>query len=142
MKYDDASWHYGGDFPKDLENIAGATHIGMFVAWCVLNGLGGELHTEEFPEDLEGLRSRQKTPGEWFVNACDAKFTDEDLSEEGNAFAKSYYDADGSPYLVDYEETLGSGLASLYHVPDTWESFDLLSPVINGRYQEWKRVTA
>jgi hypothetical protein len=142
MKYDDASWHYGGDFPKDLENIAGATHIGMFVAWCVLNGLGGELHTEEFPEDLEGLRSRQKTPGEWFVNACDSKFTDEDLTEEGNAFAKSYYDADGSPFLADYEETLGSGLASLYHVPDTWESFDLLSPVISGRYQEWKRVNA
>ncbi|WP_262497415.1 DUF7832 domain-containing protein [Pedobacter caeni] len=28
-KYDDASWHYGGDFPKDLPQINGATHIGM-----------------------------------------------------------------------------------------------------------------
>jgi hypothetical protein len=55
MKYDDASWHYGGDFPKDLDDMAGATHIGMFVAWCLLNGLGGALHTEEFPEDLHGL---------------------------------------------------------------------------------------
>ena len=31
-KYDDASWHYGGDFPKDLPIEAGATHTGMFLA--------------------------------------------------------------------------------------------------------------
>ena len=24
MKYDDASWHYGGNFPKDLPTEAGA----------------------------------------------------------------------------------------------------------------------
>ena len=40
MKYDDASWHYGG------------THI----------------------------------------KHCDGKFTNEDLTDEGNAFASSYYD--------------------------------------------------
>ena len=28
-KYDDASWHYGGDFPDDLPEENGATHIGM-----------------------------------------------------------------------------------------------------------------
>lgn len=39
MKYDDASWHVGGDFPKELPPEAGATHIGMFAAWCMLNGL-------------------------------------------------------------------------------------------------------
>ncbi len=27
MKYDDASWHYGGDFPKGLNNEAGATDL-------------------------------------------------------------------------------------------------------------------
>lgn len=26
MKYDDASWHYGGEFPDDLPPTAGATH--------------------------------------------------------------------------------------------------------------------
>src|SRR6266404_3538306 len=36
MKYDDASWHYGGDFPEDLPREAGATHTGMFVAWALL----------------------------------------------------------------------------------------------------------
>jgi hypothetical protein len=33
MKYDDASWHYGGDFPADLPREAGSTHIAMFLAW-------------------------------------------------------------------------------------------------------------
>ncbi|RML48695.1 DUF7832 domain-containing protein [Pseudomonas avellanae] len=32
MKYDDASWHYNGNFPSDLPDTAGATHIGMFLA--------------------------------------------------------------------------------------------------------------
>ena len=36
MKYDDAGWHVGGDFPDDLPPEAGATHIGMFAAWCML----------------------------------------------------------------------------------------------------------
>ncbi|MGN6118448.1 MAG: DUF7832 domain-containing protein, partial [Rhodanobacter sp.] len=43
MKYDDASWHYGGDFPKDLPDEAGATHTGMFVAWALLSGLAGQI---------------------------------------------------------------------------------------------------
>ena len=45
MKYDDASWHYGGDFPSELSSDAGATHIGMFVTWALLVDLGGSFPT-------------------------------------------------------------------------------------------------
>lgn len=138
MKYDDASWHYGGDFPSDLPAAAGGTHIGMFVAWCLLNGMAGEVHTEELPDILEKLKNRERTPGAWFLGACDGKFVDEDLSEEGNAFAKSYFDFDVGQYLSDYESSVGSGLPSLYHVSDTWQTFDALSPIIQRRYHEWK----
>lgn len=31
-RYDRADWHSGGDFPKDLTDEAGGTHIGMFLA--------------------------------------------------------------------------------------------------------------
>jgi hypothetical protein len=34
---------------------------------------------------------------------------------------------------------LGEALPSLYHVPDTWASYDRLAPVIAQRYDEWKR---
>ena len=58
MKYDDASWHYGGKFPKNLPPEAGATHTGMFVAWALLNGLAGELYSTDFPDQIPKLVSR------------------------------------------------------------------------------------
>ncbi|PYJ08811.1 MAG: hypothetical protein DME25_00470 [Verrucomicrobia bacterium] len=139
MKYDDASWHYGGDFPKELPPEAGATHIAMFVSWCVLNGLGGEMHFEEPAPLLPKLRERSITPGDYFIKACDEKFVDEDLTDEGNAFATAYYDLEKGDYIRDYERILGQGAASLYHVEDTWQNFDKLAPVIHERYVAWKK---
>ena len=137
MKYDDASWHYGGDFPDELNDEAGATHIGMFVAWCLLNGLAGEIHEEEFPDDLAKLKNREETPGQWFIRNCDEKFTDEDLNELGNKFAEHYYAADDAPYLDVYESVLGVGVTHLYAVPDTWESYDKLAPIISSGFNQW-----
>lgn len=137
MKYDDASWHYGGDFPEGLRNEAGATHIGMFVVWCLLNGFAGEIHTDEFPEGLEKLKNREETPGQWFIRNCDEKFTDEDLNEIGNRFAASYYAADEAPYLDVYESALGQNITHLYTVPDTWESYDKLAPQVRAGFNEW-----
>ncbi|MEK7949180.1 DUF7832 domain-containing protein [Luteolibacter soli] len=139
MKYDDMSWHSGGDFPADLPPEAGATHTGMFVAWCLLNGLGGELHTEEFPDTLEKLRERKLTPGGFLIEACDGKFTDEDLGSEGNAFTEAYFDFSTGEYLADYEGCLGAPGGSLYAVPDTWDNFDKLAPVISNRFESWKK---
>ena len=138
MKYDDASWHYGGDFPSELENDAGATHIGMFVACFLLNDLAGEIHSEEFPEALEQLKKHQKTPGQWFIENCDEKFTDEDLSEEGNKFASFYYASENAPYLDDYEEAIGTELESLYFAPDSWELYERLELLFMKRLKTWK----
>jgi hypothetical protein len=138
MKYDDASWHYGGDFPDGLPDEAGATHIGMFVSWCQLNGVGGELHSEDFPEMLEKLKSREITPAQWFMSACDEKFTDEDLSELGNKFTLWYYESDPAPYISDYESVCSSELESLYHVPDTWSTYEKLAPVILNQFEQWQ----
>ena len=138
MKYDDASWHYGGNFPCDLPAEAGATHTGMFVAWAVLSGLGGELHTHECPEDLEQLETRALTPGQFFYRICDGKFTDEDLNDEGNRFVAAYFDFENGSYLADYEATLGEEGRGLYYVADTWENFDKLKPVLDERLSKWR----
>jgi hypothetical protein len=140
MKYDDASWHYEGDFPTDLPREAGATHVGMFLAWALLHGFAGELHIQDSPETLDQLRQRAITPGQFLILACDEKFTDEDLSTVGNAFAESCF-APLNPsagYVADYEDTLGRSEPSLYHVPDTWETYDHLAPVIQKRFEEWQ----
>ena len=136
MKYDDASWHCGGQFPADLPQEAGGTHTAMFCAWAMLAGLGGDLHAEE--PLVESLRERAVTPGQFFFRACDGKFTDEDLSEEGNAFTREYFDFDSGRYLQDYQRVLASSKPSLYHVPDTWEEFDRLRPVLDARLEEWR----
>ena len=139
MKYDDASWHCGGNVPEGLSPDAGATHTGMFVAWCMLNGLGGSLHTVEFPELLAELREKKMSPGEYFIEACTGKFTDEDLTPEGNAFTGSYFDLSRGKYLSDYRELFCTNGMSEYAVPDTWDSFDRLAPVISSRFEDWKK---
>ena len=143
MKYDDASWHYGGDFPAELPPAAGATHIAVFVAWAVMNGLAGEHHIEDAADDLALLQRREVTPTEWFIRACDEKFTNEDLNDEGNSFAASYYGAGeglhstkGS-YLYDYCETFPKA-RSLYDVEDSWRSFDALAPKLSSRLEGWR----
>jgi hypothetical protein len=141
LKYDDASWHYGGDFPEDLPDEAGATHTGMFVAWALLSGLSGSIHIEDFPEDIPKLRERTLTPGQFFLASCDGKFTDEDLNAEGNSFVQAYFDFEKGNYLADYESALGEGLPTMYHVPDTWASFDMLKPILDRRLREWRRDT-
>ncbi|GAA5511268.1 hypothetical protein [Novipirellula caenicola] len=137
MKYDDASWHYGGNFPKDLPAEAGATHIGMFVAWAWMTGLAGEDVIDEMPDAVAALNERSITPGKSFFDSCDGKFVDDDLNAEGNAFAVEYFDFKTGQYLNDYDELLTGDLPSVYHVPDTWESFDRLRPRLDERYREW-----
>jgi hypothetical protein len=114
----------------------------MFAAWAVLNGLAGSIHTEECPEDLQQLVERTRTPGAWILATCDGKLTDEDFSAEGNAFAAFYYGLpepdSAARYLVDYERLFPSA-PSLYHVADSWMTYDQLASVIDARYRAWQR---
>ena len=138
MKYDDASWHYGGDFPADLPDEAGATHSGMFLAWALLNGLGGEFHENESAGDLARLRQRAVTPGAFFIQLCGGKLTTEDLNAEGNSFAVAYLEQEPSAYLADYEATLGGNLPTLYHVADAWSTYDAIAPLLSRRLAKWR----
>jgi len=141
MAYDRADWHYGGDFPSDLPPEAGGTHIGMFLAWAITRGLESDFHREESPAALEAVRRREMTGREFLTVECDEKLWEEDLSDQGNEFAKAYYERDGDGgYLNDYEECLGDTLPSLYHVADTWANFDRLATRLDERYEAWKRA--
>jgi len=135
MKYDDASWHYGGTFAEELPASAGATHIGMFLAWCLLEGMSGQ--ALDAGNELAKLKAREISPGSFVMDFCDGKFTDEELNEEGNEFALAYFELESGTYASDYEKTLADKLPSLYHVKDSWESFDKLKPVIDNRFLEW-----
>jgi hypothetical protein len=137
--YDKAAWHSDGDFPADLPPEAGATHIGMFFAWAVTRGLAGDLHTANEPGlELHLITERRITPGEAAQRFIDGRLTNEDFSDEGNAFAADYYQGK-KPYYDDLEE-LRRALAvkSVYHIPDSWAVFDRLAKVVDQRFKRWK----
>lgn len=53
------------------------------------------------------------------------------------SFILQVYQQEDAEYLTDYEKIVGAGVSSLYHVPDSWETYDSLKPVINQRFKEW-----
>lgn len=131
MKYDDASWHYEGEFPVESPLEYGATHIALFLKWCFIKGWASEIHLEEEPEDTERLIQGTMSATEYFLKYCDAKLTDEDLNEEGNAFADKYYGKDGL-YLQDYIDHF-SDLA--YVAPEEDHDFQLFTSMLEARCQ-------
>ena len=68
------------------------------------------------------------------------KIWDEDLNKEGLEFTKYYYDDDKSNlYINDYDELLGEGLETLYHVENSWDNYDKIKKRVDERYLEWKK---
>ncbi|WP_226065502.1 DUF7832 domain-containing protein [Kaistella polysaccharea] len=151
-KYDDASWHYGGEFPDELPTENGATHIGMFINWCIDNDLVSEFQLEENTKDIERVKQRNLTGAEFLIDNCDEKFTDEDLNDLGNEFAIDYFEnatefgKKFANYLDDYSEVfdqkaekLGFEYETLYHIENTFEDYETLQPKIDKRFEEWKK---
>jgi hypothetical protein len=99
--------------------------------------LAGEIHQDD-ARHVEALKRRSITPARFFLDECDGKFTNEDLNNEGNAFAAAYFDFENGEYLLDYERILASEVPTLYHVADTWENYDLLMPVLDRRLNDWR----
>lgn len=140
MIYDDARWHSEGDFPADLPPEAGATHIALFLAFLLLNGLGSDTQAGA----VEELKHRARMPGDWFRATCDGRLTDADLSAEGNRFAAAYYlydeaghDAGEPSYLPDYAKSFPDA-ETAYSVHDTWASYDRLAPLLAARLAMWQ----
>ncbi|CEN45338.1 conserved hypothetical protein [Capnocytophaga canis] len=146
MKYDDASWHYEGEFPANLPNENGATHIGMFLAWCIENDLISDWLREEAEEEIQQVKEGKLSGADFLISVCDEKLLDEDLSEIGNAFAQDYYKDDTdfgekfASYTDDYINTLDrEELESFYEIENTPENYQLLKKVIDKRFQDWKK---
>jgi hypothetical protein len=87
---------------------------------------------------LVALRERSVTPGQFFLQYCDGKLTDEDFNDQGNAFTVLYFDSEKGQFLADYEAILATNQPSLYHVPDTWHTYEVLKPVLDRRFSQWR----
>ena len=138
--FDKADWHAGGEFPAELPASAAATHIGMFLAWCAQSGL---MRDKVLTSHRAALHSRTLTPGTFVLTAADGVLSTDLLSGEGVAFASAYYGLPGdeleeASYEDDYVDVFLDDGETIYHVPDTWSSFDRISPVIDLRYSQMR----
>jgi len=130
MKYDDASWHYGGEFPSESPQEYGGTHIGIFLRWCFMKGWAGDLHTTEEKDDVNAVIRGEMVGTDFLFKYCDGKFTNEDLTDEGNTFASTYYDSD---YTGDYLELFADEMyVSPESAHDVEKMFKLLDRRLDG----------
>jgi hypothetical protein len=137
VKYDDASWHYNEKFPKDSPRELSGTHIALLLKWCFVKGWAGDLHLRENPSDVEALRHGNKSATEFLFQWCDGKFTDEDLSETGNAFISKYY-GKGGAYFIDYATKFGD---LMFVAPEGAHDFDVFSSMAEARYKSYVNPT-
>lgn len=151
IKYDDASWHYGGDFPEGLPEKNSATHTGMFLNWCINNNLHSEELKADCENEIESLKRRKITGADFVIDTCDGKFSECDLNDLGNAFAKDYYVDETdfgdqfSSFATDFINIFDSlaeesdfEYETFYHIEDTYENYDLMKQIIDHRFLEWK----
>lgn len=131
MKYDDASWHSGGDFPAESPMQYGGTHIALFMKWCFVKGWAGDMHLKYAPEDTASVISSELSATKFFFKYCDGKLTDEDFNETGNQFAKDYYGEDGL-YLIDYATQFEK---LMYSASDADHDFAKFATMLNARFE-------
>ena len=131
MKYDDASWHSGGDFPPESPEDYGGTHIGLFLRYCFTKGWAGEFHTEESADDVAKVIAGEMSGTDFLFEFCDGKFTTEDLNDDGNNFASRYY-ADNGHYLGDYMANFGD---FMYTAPEADHDFAKFAKMADERLE-------
>lgn len=137
LVYDKAEYHLEGDFPAELEEEQAYVPTGLFVAWLAMNNLLVIEVTLAFQEEIGQLQMRQVSPSH-FYQSLGGVLSSEMLTAEGNEFTLAYFDFETGKYLDDYESVLANYLSSLFHVPDTWESYDALAPVLHRRFRQWR----
>lgn len=135
--YDKAKYHYDGNFPGDMEPEQAFVHTGMFLGWIIDHDLYSNWFGAEMLGYISAFRNREMT-GPKVFELCDGVLLDDMLTDEGNAFARDYFDFERGKYLRDYSELLTKGLPSLYHVADTWPNYEILKKRIDQRYRDWK----
>ena len=134
--YDKAKWHFSGDYPENLPEENAYTHGGIFLGWIVNNDMAAPGFLEDFKAEISQFRRREITPGR-LMQIADGALVDDMMDDAGNAFARAYFDFEHGKYLEDYEDVLGRGLPTLYHVEDSWANFDRMASRIDERFAQW-----
>ena len=132
---DRVDWHYGNDFPQNLPEENGGTHIGMYLNWIIDNNLISEFHLTESKDGIEKVKSGEMTGRDFLFDYCDGKFWNQELNKIGLEFTESYYSTD--KYFGDYSNVLASNLDSIYNVKNSRQNYDLIKGILDKRFAKW-----
>lgn len=135
--FDKAKWHFGGDFPIELNPYQAYIHTGFYIGWLVRNNLISDEFKAESKEYIQKFLDKKITSVKLYEEQLDGVFSSNDVNDLGFRFTKSYFDFEKGQYLKDYEEILATNLPTLFNVQDTWENFEKICNVIDKRYQDF-----
>ncbi|MES2952368.1 MAG: formylglycine-generating enzyme family protein [Pseudomonadota bacterium] len=132
MKHDDYEYYFLNFGNEGLSQEAGATHIGMFIAWAISRDLVVERDSDDYVVWLAKVLRREVTGRDFLLHWCAGKLHSDDLNADGNAFATHSYT---ESYLRCYCKVFGlegsKTADELCSVEDSWSNFDKLAPVLD-----------
>jgi hypothetical protein len=136
VEYDRWNWHTEGDFPKDQMPEQGYVHIGMYLAWLIRQDmLDPDWVARSGVRRAVGAVSEGSETVTALRDMTDGALTSDMLSAEGMAFTSAYY-APEYGYSRDWRRVFGRR-ADRYDVPDEWETYKRIAPLIDRRHAEW-----
>jgi hypothetical protein len=138
--YENVTEHWKGGWPVDRPRTAAATYTGLYVSWALLSRLGSGTHHGNVLR-LQSLTAREVTPGTFYFETLGGVFDDTVLNTDGNEFTTLYYYSHFRAYSDDYLAVAPSDLRFFFDVPDTWDRFDALRPLVDRRYRMWRECS-
>ena len=136
-KLDDASWHYGGDeFPPELAEECGATHMGMFARWAIERGFWSEFLGPESAISIREVGLGALSARSFILERCDGKLLSEMLVAEAATFAEKYYP---KKYLAAYKASVAHGLKSDYLVAESEENYRTIAQTLDSALYAWRK---
>lgn len=136
LKYDDIKWHLNDEFPQELKPEAALTHIGIFMGWVLDCNLESDLLKSQFQDEILKFKNRELKGSEFVKLCCDNKLTSDDMNNEGNHFAKYYYESEF--YMRDYVDRSDDNNDSIFEEPNSWDKYNEIAEQIQQHYENWK----
>jgi len=135
--YDKANYHEDHVGDERLDRIQTAVPAAFIVGWLASNGL---LRLEA--ADIDDYLKRQESAVELYRRCFDSCLIEDMLTDEGNAFARYYFNWDSEGYFDDLSATLAQEFASEYHIRYSFENQERVDSVINQRFAQWRAANS
>jgi hypothetical protein len=136
--YDKAKYHDDTIDELGLPEAHAANHTVFFLRWLIERSLVSDMFETEGADVLGAFRVGKASIHDVY-DWWDRCLVDDMLSDDGNAFARSYFDFERGDYLEDYVRVLQRDLPSEFHVPFTEENYRAIAATIDARYAAWRQ---